>query len=339
MKTSKFHSGEQPTTATSTTTNKNIKSPDEEIGRSQPAPSSEMPAEAKNSVSKPVFVGGDPVKEPKPVEEEGFWHQRNVRCLALVLFLATISLIAAVSVDVTVSNGNGDAGSSGCFDMTSELREAVDLYLTDKRPDSSVASAYGWPIGNWCVSNIQDFSELFSPHRNQRAVNFNEDISRWDVSHAKTMRSMFAGSYDASTSFNQSLADWDVSSVTDMSSIFHYAYSFDRPLGDWNVSSVTDMSYMFYNARTFNQKLTDWDVSSVMSMRQMFHGAESFNQPLADWDVSSVTEMSYMFAAAFAFNQSLGDWNVSSVTTVRYIFERSGCPGKLEQECCFDACS
>jgi surface protein len=292
MKTSKFHSDEQPTTPTSTTTNKNINSPDEESGGCQPAPSSKMPAEATNSVSKPDFVGGEPVKELKPVEEEGFWHQRKVQRHALVLFLATIGLI--VAVDVAVSNGNGGRGSSGsntpvdtgttsepstlCFDTNSELREAVDLYLTDNRSDSLVAIIYGWPIGDWCVSNIQDLSELFSVDRNHKAVNFNEDISRWDVSHAKTMRSMFAGSNDASTSFNQPLGDWDVSRVTDMSYMFHRAFTFDRTLADWDVSSAMNMSAMFYLSKSFNQPLGNWDVSSVTDMHRLFRFASSFNQ-------------------------------------------------------------
>jgi surface protein len=324
MKTSKFDSNERPTTATSTTTNENINSPaDEEVGGSpQPSPSSDMLAEAKNPVSKPDFLGGEPVK---PVEDEGFWHQRKVRRRALViLFLATIGLIVAVSVDVAVSNGNGDAGSSGstasepsalaCFDTTIEIREAVDSYLADKRSDSSVASTYGWPIGEWCVSNIEDFSELFSVDRNPAAVNFNEDISRWDLSRATTMRLMFSGSYDASTSF-------------------------DQPIGDWDVSSVTDMSYMFYNTVAFNQPLADWNVSNVTDLRRMFQDAISFNQPLADWNVSIVTDMSNTFYNASSFDQSLANWNVSTDIDKTFIFGQSGCPGEVGQECCFDSCS
>jgi surface protein len=107
---------------------------------------------------------------------------------------------------------------------------------------------YGFPIGNWCVSRIQDFSFLFNTFDsgsgdrfNPGAAFFNEDISRWDVSSATTTRSMF----DA-------------------------AASFDQPLGNWNVSSVTDMANMFIGASSFNQSLGDWDVSSVKDMQAMF---------------------------------------------------------------------
>jgi surface protein len=254
----------------------------------------------------------------------------NVRRRALILLLATIGVIVAVRV-VAVSNGNGggmpsvlsfrvwplghattESGNytpaltpdvtgitSKCFDTTIELRKVVDFYFADDRSNSSVASTYGWPIGDWCVSNIEDFSELFSPSRNPAAVDFNEDISRWDVSNAKTMESMFAGSFDGSTRFNQPLADWNVSSVTDMRKMFCFADSFDQPLEDWDVSSVTDMSRMFENAYHFNQPLAAWNVSSVTHMFRMFYAASSFDQPLVDWNLSSVTNTNFMFDSFF----------------------------------------
>jgi hypothetical protein len=51
-----------------------------------------------------------------------------------------------------------------CFNTTSELRGVFDFYLVDDSTGSRVASMYGHPIGNWCVSKIQDFSFLFFPH-------------------------------------------------------------------------------------------------------------------------------------------------------------------------------
>jgi hypothetical protein len=36
--------------------------------------------------------------------------------------------------------------------------EAVDDYLSDESPGTLVSRTYGWPIGVWDVSKIQDFS-------------------------------------------------------------------------------------------------------------------------------------------------------------------------------------
>jgi hypothetical protein len=124
------------------------------------------------------------------------------------------------------------------FDTTSELRYAVDVYLVDNSTDTLVARSYGWPIGVWDVSKIQDFSYLFSAdesafseHFNPAAANFNEDISGWELSSATTTTSMFAGA----VSFDQPIGSWNVSGVQDISFMFSRAISFDEPLGDWNV--------------------------------------------------------------------------------------------------------
>jgi hypothetical protein len=63
----------------------------------------------------------------------------------------------------------------------------VDSYLADSGTSTLLARNYGWPIGVWDVSKIQDFSFLFSAtdvnnfgrdHSNPAAATFNEDISR-----------------------------------------------------------------------------------------------------------------------------------------------------------------
>jgi surface protein len=360
----------QPTTATSTTTNKNTNSPDEEVGGyPQPAPSApssdmlfvvgepyeevgapyppqelaDALTELKSAMLATARSPLEPLEDPTPVGEERFSQQRKVRRCVSILFTIVIVAVRVIFVsngafDGSFGSASTESGSNTpaptpaptpvvtgiilesfglCFNTTSELREAVEFYTRDNRSDSSVASTYGWPIGNWCVSNIEDFSKLFSVAGNPAAVDFNEDISRWDVSNANTMESMFAGSnfYYGTKRFNQPLADWDVSSVTDMSNMFGDASFFNQPIEDWDVSSVTTMSYMFY-------------------------AAQSFNQPLADWDVSSVTTMSFMFNNAESFNQSLEDWNRHLPTDVENtgIFDFTGCPVQDTHECCFDFC-
>jgi surface protein len=234
------------------------------------------------------------------------------------------------------------------FETREELREAVDLYLADNSMDTSVASTYGWPIGVWDVSKIQDFSYLFaasdfdgSERFNPAVATFNEEISGWNLSSATTTAFMFYGaaSFDQpigdwnlssvtnmrsmfynAASFNQSLADWNVSSVANTPTMFYEASSFNQPLADWNLSSVTNMRFMFAYATSFNHPLADWNLSSVTDVGGMFNRATSFNQPLADWNVSSVMDMSFMFAFATSFNQSLGNWNVSKVTDMNGMF-------------------
>jgi hypothetical protein len=219
------------------------------------------------------------------------------------------------------------------FESTAELRSALDRYLADNGRTTLVARTYGWPIGLWDVSMIQDFSYIFAASStvgirfssnlgarfNPLAVNFNEDISDWNVSGATTMEGMFY----AASSFNQPIGAWDVSSVRSMAFMMTNATSFNQPLVDWNMSSVTDMTEMFHLASSFDQPIGAWDVSSVQVMGAMFREAGSFDQPLVDWDVSRVNTMYAMFFLASSFNQTIGAWDVSNVTDIQYMFQNA----------------
>ena len=74
-----------------------------------------------------------------------------------------------------------------------ELRGAVEQCIEESPVGDCSGGAHG-PIGDWDVSAV------------------NQDMSKWDVSTAGDMASMFSGA----SSFNQDLSKWDVSAVTGM---------------------------------------------------------------------------------------------------------------------------
>jgi len=63
-----------------------------------------------------------------------------------------------------------------CFQTAEELRQAVHDYMdSDKSDTSEVAGRYGFPIGTWCVDELEDMSSIFYGMKD-----FNEDISGWN---------------------------------------------------------------------------------------------------------------------------------------------------------------
>jgi len=158
------------------------------------------------------------------------------------------------------------------FASNEELRNVVSDYTSWQRnPDKAenIATVYGWPIDEWDVSQIQDFSYVFHEKRN-----FNEYIGSWNVSRANNMEGMFG----YAEKFNQDISSWNVTNVVNMYGMFSGATTIDQDISSWNVANVTSMSCMFHKATKFNQDVSSWNVANVTDMSYMFNGATIFNQ-------------------------------------------------------------
>jgi surface protein len=128
-----------------------------------------------------------------------------------------------------------------------ELIAAVDQYMVGggNRTDC--------PIGKWDVSNIQDFSYVFDADRNPLLVDFNEDLSNWDMSFARNLSYMF----HRCRCFNADVSHWDVSNATNFSRMFSFCRIFKSDVSRWNTAGATDMSFMFCFCDCFNATCRD----------------------------------------------------------------------------------
>lgn len=145
-------------------------------------------------------------------------------------------------------------------------------------------------LGDIDISNIKDFSELFT---DVIRTDFG-GIELWDTNHVVNMNRMFEKFNFSKIKSDSPLFDWisnmDTSNVSDMGYMFSQSIGFNTDIGSWNTSNVLNMSYMFLEAEDFNQDISAWDTSNVLCMVDMFHGAKRFKQNIDNWDVSSINK-------------------------------------------------
>jgi surface protein len=208
-------------------------------------------------------------------------------------------------------------GFRGCSNLTASAIDAPTITSTTLNSFFNGCTNFNSNIGNWSVSNVQIFQDMFL-----QATNFNngnaDSIKDWSINNATNLQGMFY-----QTSFNQPIGTWNVSNVTNMSIMF-FNSPFNQNINSWNTSNVTTMREMFYNNAVFNQNIGSWNTSAVTDMSSMFWGASTFNQPIGSWNVSKVTNMSSMFKGSSSFNQDIGSWNVGLVINMSNMFQDSG---------------
>ena len=94
------------------------------------------------------------------------------------------------------------------------------------------------------------------------AINFNQDISIWDVGNVTSMERMFNGA----SNFNQNLTLWNTSNVKNMSYMFSNANSFYQPqIQYWNISPDNIVLYMFSN--TNNEMINVININNINSTK------------------------------------------------------------------------
>jgi surface protein len=150
-----------------------------------------------------------------------------------------------------------------------ELIAAVDQYYMVRGANRTD----DYPIGQWDVSNIQDFSYVFAASRNPLLIYFNADLSNWDMSQATNLSYMF----HRCRRFNSDVSRWNILNATSFSHMFAGCEVFNSDVSRWNTARAVDMSFMFNDCRAFNSDVSGWDVSNARYLGHMFHGCGFFS--------------------------------------------------------------
>lgn len=219
-------------------------------------------------------------------------------------------------------------GADGSFNLNNwDTSKVVDMTSMFK------LSGFNCPIVGWSFGPKALLSSMF-----EGTLNFNQDISTWDVSNVLQTDRMFktAAKYDmdmedmAFTScvnfyemfrdsvFAASVKGWAFSSVAGITldSAFESATFFlGKGVETWNVKNVDNFGDLFRACTNFNADVSGWDVSFGNNFDGMFAQTNIFNVDISKWNVSLAKTMNGMFNQATAFNQDLSGWDVSGVTS------------------------
>ncbi|CAB9501968.1 (LipO)protein [Seminavis robusta] len=201
------------------------------------------------------------------------------------------------------------------FETTDELRQAVKQYSSHTHYNVDLASTYGWPMSQWNVSLLDDFSQVFSNH----PLAADEDLSGWDVSRATSMALMF---WQCPHWEGRGLEQWNTANVQTMERMFFGAQKFNANLNQWNTARVTNMMGLFWKATAYNQPLNQWDTTQVVDVSRMFADAHAFDQDLSSWNTQQFRDTSYMFLHATSFSKDLSSWKLDNIAQMERMFHK-----------------
>ena len=134
----------------------------------------------------------------------------------------------------------------------------------------------------------KELQDIIKQRIKQEGIEVN--LNDIDVSHITDMSNLFEF-----LEFNGDISQWDVSNVTNMEYMFFQCNSFNQDISEWDVSNVTNMSGMFCSCEKFNQNISSWDVSNVKNMSKMFYMCKKFNKDISNWNVSNVKHKNDIF--------------------------------------------
>ena len=138
------------------------------------------------------------------------------------------------------------------------------------------------------------------------------DLSKWNISKAVDLNSMFDCCYSLSSiKFG---SGWNTNNVTNMRNMFNYCKSLPSlDISYFDTTKVTNMEFMFGECSSLTSlDLSNFNTTNVKSMGGMFSGCSSLTSlDLSNFNTTNVESMGAMF-----FNcKKLSSLNVSSFDT------------------------
>ncbi|CAB9505213.1 (LipO)protein [Seminavis robusta] len=240
----------------------------------------------------------------------------------------------------TILNSTSNASQEEtCFQSSQDLHDAIDAYIADDSPNSSISEHYGWPIGTWCVTKLRRFSFAFqigrmrdpnlnadqANHITEQAAKWSPAIGGWDMSHAQDMEETFRGVQNLSSAWG--IHHWNMTAMVSLKAMFMSTrWSQEDPLdlSSWDVSNVQSFNQLFRKSNVQQQaNISNWNTAKLVNIGQFADRATQFNEDLSAWDTRKLKTLHKAFEDARSFDQDLSRWQVGSLTNMNSAFEEA----------------
>lgn len=131
-----------------------------------------------------------------------------------------------------------------------------------------------------------------------KALGPNADLNFFDTSEITKMDDLFNVNETGCVDFNGDVSGWDVSYVYTFDSMFENCKKFDCDLSRWELGKQSiSMDGMFFKCESFNQDISSWnlDAQKLKRCASMFKNCETFEQDLSSWKMNKCAVRNEMF--------------------------------------------
>lgn len=171
------------------------------------------------------------------------------------------------------------------------------------------------------ISKLDSLDGLFRYYDNLFLQKINiQAISRWDVSHIKTMKELF---YLCDDFDGRPVECWNVSNVTDLESAFEGCTKFNADLSSWKLLSLTNMGCCFKDCFCFEGKgLQYWNLPKVTNLSEAFKSCKCFDADVGNFSLDECSDLSSTFEGCLNFNGiGVERWNCSKLRSLNSTFK------------------
>lgn len=198
------------------------------------------------------------------------------------------------------------------------------------------SNLFNQDLGNWNVSNVLDFTNMFSAAPSGVFNNGGSaSINNWNINTSGGV--LMTNMFNSQTSFNQPLDNWNMTGVTAIDGMFNGCTSFNQDLSNWEradstLANVTTMAATFQGCSVYNKNMNSWNASGVSNFSEFLANAFLWNNGLGagvsgtmTWNLNTsfAINLNRMFQNCQNFNQIVGGWNTNRVANMTDLF--SGC--------------